>query len=67
MNWDYTLNINGSLSEDKVILEIAIEHIGHNVPGSFVNAELKSANNNEEPRITCNNKIECSEIEFVSR
>ena len=55
MNWDYTLNITGSRSQESVILDIAIEHIGLNVPGSFVNAELSFAGNDKEPRITCNN------------
>ncbi len=67
MNWDYTLNITGSISTEMIILDIAIVHVGHNVPGSFVNAELELANNNKEPRISCNRNIDCNEIEFIGR
>ena len=68
MNWDYTLNITGSVSRKSVLLDIAVQHIGHNVPGSFVSAELEPARNHiQEPRISCNQSIECKEIEFVDR
>ena len=68
MNWDYTLEITGSLSQETVFLDIAIQHIGHNVQGSFVSAELALARNtNKEPRITCNRAIDCKEILFVTR
>jgi hypothetical protein len=68
MNWDYTLEITGSISQETVLLDIAIQHIGHNVQGSFVSAELALASNtNKEPRISCNHTIECKEIVFVPR
>jgi hypothetical protein len=68
MNWDYTLEITGSISQETVLLDIAIQHIGHNVQGSFVSAELALASNtNKEPRISCNHTIECKEIVFVTR
>jgi len=68
MNWDYTLEITGSISQETVFLDIAIKHMGHNVQGSFVSAELAIASNtNKEPRITCNRSIECKEIVFVTR
>ncbi|MFC2054703.1 hypothetical protein ACFLV7_10495 [Chloroflexota bacterium] len=68
MNWDYTLEISGSISKETVFLDIAIQHIGHNVQGSFVSAELALASNsNKEPRISCNRTIECKEIVFVTR
>jgi hypothetical protein len=68
MNWETTLEITGRISQETVILDIAIKHFGVNVQGSFVSAELKLASNtNEEPRITCNQMIECQEIDFVTR
>lgn len=66
MNWDYTLEIRGTVLDDMVLLDIAIKHIGHNVQGSYVTAELTLVSNtNKEPRISCNRLIECKEIEFV--
>ncbi|MCK4976300.1 MAG: hypothetical protein KAS36_05180 [Anaerolineales bacterium] len=68
INWDTTLEITGSISQETVFLDIAILHMGHNVQGSYVSAELALASNtNEEPRITCNQTIECKEIVFVTR
>ena len=68
MNWDYTLEITGQILGDTVLLDIAIQHIGHNVQGSFLSAELKLAQNpKKEPRITCNKMIECKEIVFINR
>lgn len=68
MNWDYNLSITGSISPETVVLDIAIKHFGHNVPGSFVSAELELARNtNQEPQISCNQALECKEIAFVSR
>ena len=67
MNWDYTLEITGSILQETVFLEIEIQHFGHNIQGSFVSAELELASNsNEEPRIACNQMIECKEIVFVT-
>ena len=68
INWDYTLEITGSISQEKVFIDIAIQHFGLNVQGSFVSAELAiDKNSNKEPRISCNRSIECKEIEFVTR
>ena len=68
INWDTTLEITGTISQETVFLEIAIKHMGHNVQGSFVSAELAIVSNaNQEPRITCNRMIECKEIVFVTR
>jgi hypothetical protein len=68
MNWDFTLEITGLVLQETVSLDIAIKHIGHNVQGSFVSAELGLAGNtNKEPRITCNRLIECKEIVYVTR
>lgn len=68
MNWDYTLEITGAISQETVFLEIAIQHIGQNVQGSFVSAELAIVKNaNKEPQITCNRIIECQEIVFITR
>ncbi len=67
MNWDYTLEMSGSITEDTVNLDIAIVHFGHNVQGSYVSAKLVPAKNvNKEPRIKCNSLIECSKIKFVT-
>lgn len=67
MNWDYNLEITGSISQETVFLDITIQHFGLNVPGSFVSAQLELASyHNKEPRIACNRLIECKEIEFVS-
>lgn len=68
MNWETTLEITGTFSQETVNLDIAIKHLGVNVQGSFVSAELELASNtSEEPRITCNQMIECQEIDFVFR
>ena len=68
MNWDYTLEITGTILEETILLDIAIKHFGHNVQGSFVSAELALASNsNKEPRIECNRKIECKQVKFVTR
>lgn len=66
MNWDYTLEITGSISQETVLLDIEIQHFGLNVPGSFVSAELVLARDSyKEPRIACNRLIECKDIEFA--
>ena len=68
MNWDYTLEITGAILEERIVLEIAIKHFGHNVQGSYMNAKLEQVSNgNKEPRISCNRMIECQEIVFVNR
>lgn len=68
MNFDYTLEITGAIAEQTVTLDIAVKHIGLNVPGSFVSAELALAGDtSREPRITCNQALECAEIVFASR
>jgi hypothetical protein len=68
MNWETTLEITGAISQETVTLDIAIKHLGVNVQGSFVSVELELASNtDEEPRITCNNMIECQEIFFITR
>nr|NIP25977.1 hypothetical protein [Phycisphaerae bacterium]NIW45300.1 hypothetical protein [Gammaproteobacteria bacterium]NIX29792.1 hypothetical protein [Phycisphaerae bacterium] len=68
MNWDYNLSITGLISPETVVLDIAIKHFGHNVPGSFVSAELELARNaTQEPQISCNQALECKEIALVSR
>jgi len=66
MNWDYTLEITGTITEETIQLDIAIKHFGQNVQGSFVSAELHLAPNaNREPRITCDQTISCKDIKFV--
>jgi len=66
MNWDYTLEMTGTITEETVLLDIAIKHFGQNVQGSFVSAELHLAPNaNREPRITCDRTISCKDINFV--
>jgi hypothetical protein len=68
MNWDYTLEMTGKITEDTVLLEIAIKHFGHNVQGDYVSAELHLVPGEKtEPRITCNQKIQCKDIFFVTR
>ena len=68
MNWDYTLEMTGTIAEETILLDIAIKHFGHNVQGSYVSAELQLVPNaNREPRITCNQNISCKGIEFVKR
>jgi len=68
MNWDYTLEMTGTISKGTVFLEIAIKHFGNNVQGSFVNAELAIVSNSRnEPRTSCNQMIECQEIVFSNR
>ena len=67
MNWDYTLEMTGSISEETVLLDIAIVHFGHNVQGSYLSTELTLAKNTKtEPRIKCNRLIECKQVKFVN-
>jgi hypothetical protein len=67
MNWDYTLEMTGSISEETVLLEIAVVHFGHNVQGSFLSTELTLTKNaNKEPRIKCNRSIECKRVKFFN-
>ena len=67
MNWDYTLEMTGTIDGDVIQLDIAIKHFGHNVPGSYVSAELQLVPDTNEPRITCNKEIQCKDIVFVPR
>lgn len=68
INWDTILEITGVISAEGVNLEIAIKHLGHNVPGSFVSAELEpTLNPSQVPIIVCNHTLECQEIVFVNR
>jgi|GEM_PF-3046135 hypothetical protein len=68
MNFDYTLEITGAIAEETVTLDIAVKHIGLNVPGSFVSAELALAGDtSHEPRITCNQALECAQIVFADK
>ena len=68
MNWDYTLEMTGTIAEETIQLDIAIKHFGLNVQGSYLSAELQLVPNaNREPRITCNQAIRCKDIIFVRR
>ena len=65
MNWDYTLEMTGVVSQEGVQMEIAVKHFGLNVQGSFVSAELELVDGTaKEPRIACNRLIECRKIKF---
>ena len=67
MNWDYTLEMTGSISGETVLLDIAIVHFGLNVQGSYLSTELVLTQNaKKEPRIKCNRLIECKQIKFVN-
>jgi hypothetical protein len=67
MNWDYTLEMTGSISGETVLLDIAIVHFGHNVQGSYLSTELTLAKEvNKEPRIKCNRLMECKGVQFVN-
>ena len=68
MNWDYTLEMTGTIAEETILFNIAIQHFGHNVQGSYVSAELKLVPDaSTEPRITCNQAIQCRDIVFTTR
>jgi hypothetical protein len=68
MNWDYTLEMTGTIEGEAIQLNIAIKHFGHNVQGSYVSAELRlQSEANTEPRITCDQTLKCQEIKFVRR
>ena len=68
MNWDYTLEMTGTIAEEKIRLDIAIKHFGQNVQGSYVTAELRLVPNaKKEPRIACNQSIQCKDIILVTR
>ena len=68
MNWYYTLEITGVVLEERILLNIAIKHIGLNVQGSYLSTELQlDSNTDEEPRIACNRLIDCNEVVFVAR
>ena len=67
MNWDYTLEMTGSISGERVLLDIAIVHFGLNVPGSYLSTELTLVENvNKEPRIKCNRLIQCKDVKFIN-
>ena len=58
MNWDYTLEITGTVLQETTVLEIAVVHFGLNVQGSYISVELEAIHNaNLEPRISCNKMI----------
>jgi len=68
MNWDYTLEMTGKITEERIRLDIAIKHFGHNVQGSYLSAELQPVPDvDKEPRITCNRAIQCKDIVFATR
>ena len=67
MNWDYTLEMTGTIEGGAIQLDIAIKHFGHNVQGSYMSAELHLRPDANEPRITCNKEIKCKDIVFVPR
>lgn len=68
MNWDYTLEMTGVISGEKLALDIAVIHIGLNVQGSYLNAELEMVSDpTREPQIQCNGEGKCSDIQFVRR
>ena len=65
MNWDYTLEMTGSISGDIVLIDIAIIHFGYNVKGSYLSTTLKSSKTSKEPQMKCNRVLECSKVKFV--
>ncbi len=68
MNWDYTLEMTGTIAEETIQLDIAIKHFGLNVQGSYVSTELHLVPDAiKEPRITCDRAIHCKDIVFVTR
>jgi hypothetical protein len=68
MNWDYTLEMTGKITEETIQLDIAIKHFGHNVQGSYLSTELQLVSGSDkEPRITCNQAIRCKDIVFTTR
>ena len=66
MNWDYTLEMTGVITEERVLLDIAIVHFGHNVQGSYLNTTLTSTKTNKEPRMKCNRLLECNKVKFIT-
>ena len=67
MNWDYTLEMAGSISDERVLLDIEIVHFGHNVQGSYLSTELTlTKDTKKEPQIKCNRLIKCKGVKFVN-
>jgi len=68
MNWDYTFEFSGVISEENALLEIAVKHIGFNVQGSYLSVELETlAGSAQQPQIQCSGDLTCKEMKFVDR
>ncbi len=68
MNWDYTFEFSGVISEENALLEIAVKHIGLNVQGSYLSKEMERlAENSRQPQIRCRADGTCTKIFTVDR
>jgi hypothetical protein len=68
MNWETTLEIVGTIEQDKMVLSIGVRHMGHNIQDDFLRVELwPEEPRTREPRIQCRRANDCREVEFVQR
>jgi hypothetical protein len=67
MNWNYTLEMTGIISRERLSFDISVSHFGHNVQGSYLSTELNLVKDAFlEPRIECKQAGECGDIQMVS-
>lgn len=68
MDWDTTMEIVGTVRQDKIDLSIGIRHMGHNIQDNYIQIELqRESPNSKEPRILCRRSFDCKDVEFVPR
>ncbi len=68
MDWDTTMEIIGTMDQDKMDLGIGIRHMGHNILDDFFRIELGPEQpTSMEPSIQCRRTADCMGVEFVPR
>ena len=68
MDWETTMEIVGTIEQDKIDLSIGIRHMGHNIQDDFLRVELWPEEPDlREPRILCRRANDCMEVEFAQR
>ena len=68
MNWETTMEIVGTIEQNKMELSVGIRHMGHNIQDDYVQLKLlQEEPSSKEPRIECRRASDCLDIEFVPR
>ena len=68
MDWDTTMEIVGTMKQDKMDLAIGIRHMGHNIQDDFLGIDLWTEEpSSREPRILCRRSNDCMNMEFAPR